>query len=109
MATSILHRITGVGLAAGSLALALWLYAAGYDPKLFREVSTFFAGTIGLILLVGWSAAFYYHLGNGIRHLFWDAGYGYTIPVMNKSGVFVFLFTGLMTGLTWAFVFGAFA
>ncbi len=106
MAMSILHRMTGVALSLGALVFALWLYAAAYDPGLYKQVVTFFASTLGLVFLVGWSAAFYYHMCNGIRHLFWDAGKGFEIGTMTKSGVFVLLLTIVMTVCTWATVLG---
>lgn len=106
---SILHRFTGIALSAGSLVLALWFYAAAYDPKLFREVSEFFTGTLGKILLAGWSIAFYYHFFNGIRHLVWDAGYGYRVPVMVKTGLLTLIATALATVLTWVVILGDFA
>ena len=60
---------------------------------------------IGLIMLFGWSAAFYYHLGNGIRHLFWDAGKGFEIATVTKSGIANLIFATLATLSTWAYVF----
>jgi succinate dehydrogenase / fumarate reductase cytochrome b subunit len=39
----------------------------------------FIASLIGVLLLFGWSVAFFYHLCSGIRHLAWDAGYGFDI------------------------------
>ena len=51
--------------------------------------------------MVGWTAAFYYHLANGVRHLIWDIGKGFTLPVMFRSGIAVLLFTIALTALTW--------
>ncbi len=73
---SILHRITGVFLSLGSLLLAVWIFAAAYDERLYDSLGGFFRSLIGTLALIAWSGAFYYHLCNGIRHLFWDAGKG---------------------------------
>lgn len=106
MTTSILHRATGVALAVGTLVLAVWLWTLAYGGPLSECIYSFFGSTFGQILLIGWSAALYYHLANGIRHLFWDAGYGFKIPAMTKSGIAVFLVTAALTAGTWLYVYG---
>ena len=74
---SILHRITGVALSVGAIALVGWLVSVASGPAAYASVNGFFAGPIGALLLFGWTFCFFYHLANGIRHLFWDAGYGF--------------------------------
>lgn len=108
MTMSILHRITGVALSAGLLVLALWLWTLAYGGPLSECIYNFFGSIYGQVLLIGWSAALYYHLGNGIRHLFWDAGYGFKIQTMIRSGWSVLLFTALTTAGTWLYVYGVF-
>lgn len=101
MATSILHRATGCGLAAGTLLLAWWLCAAAAGPEYYALVQACLGSIIGKLILLGFSWALFYHLLNGIRHLFWDSGYGYTIPVANKSGWAVILGSVALTVLAW--------
>ena len=60
-----------------------------------------------LILLFLWSVAFFYHLCNGIRHLAWDAGYGFEIRTATRSGYAVLAMTALLTVLAWLYVFFA--
>jgi len=103
---SILHRATGVVLSGGLLLLALWLWSAAYNPGFYTTLHEWMGGIIGRILMVGWTFSFYYHLCNGIRHLFWDIGQGYTIPVMHKSGWAVIIVTLALTALTWGMVLG---
>ena len=101
MVMSILHRITGVGLMLGTVLLVIWLYVAAYDAPNYSYVHGLMSSVLGKLMLLGWTAAFYYHLGNGIRHLFWDMGQGFTIPQTNRSGWVVLIFTLLMTLATW--------
>jgi succinate dehydrogenase / fumarate reductase, cytochrome b subunit len=103
-ALSILHRLTGIALAAGSLLLALWLVAVAAGGELFATIHAFVASPIGTLLLFGWSVAFFYHLCNGIRHLAWDAGYGFGLHQANRSGYAVLAATALLTALTWLYV-----
>lgn len=99
---SILHRLTGIALAVGTLLLVYWLAAAAGGPESYATAQAFIASPIGLILLFGWTLAFFYHLCNGIRHLFWDAGYGFELPTVYKSGWTVLIATAVLTLLSWA-------
>ena len=101
---SILHRITGVALFAGTSLMVAWLWSAAYDPAFYTTLHAFLSSIPGELLLMGWTAAFYYHLGNGIRHLFWDTGRGFSLPVMAKSGWAVVISAVLLTTITWIIV-----
>jgi succinate dehydrogenase / fumarate reductase cytochrome b subunit len=101
MATSILHRATGCGLAAGTLLLAWWLVAAAAGPDYYAMVQSILGSILGRLVLLGFSWALFYHLLNGIRHLFWDAGHGYSLPVANKSGWAVIIGSVVLTVLAW--------
>ena len=103
-ALSILHRVTGIALAAGSLLLALWLVAVAAGGELFATIHAFIASPIGMLLLFGWSVAFFYHLCNGLRHLAWDAGYGFELRQAYRSGYAVLAATAMLTALTWLYV-----
>jgi succinate dehydrogenase / fumarate reductase cytochrome b subunit len=102
---SILHRITGFALAVGTLLLVAWLWTAAYDFDAYDRLTGFIRKPLGLILLAGWTFAFYYHLANGIRHLCWDAGWGYEIGTMTRSGWAVVLFSFAVTAGTWWFLY----
>jgi succinate dehydrogenase / fumarate reductase cytochrome b subunit len=99
---SITHRITGVALSVGAILLAIWLGAAAYGPDAYDQVSALLATPIGLIILFGFSAAFYYHLCNGIRHLVWDFGKGFELPTVARSNVLVLVGAVVLTIGTWA-------
>ncbi|MDA1326563.1 MAG: succinate dehydrogenase, cytochrome b556 subunit [Proteobacteria bacterium] len=98
---SILHRITGVALAAGTLLLVWWLIAASVGPGYFNIVQSVIGSWIGRLLLFGWSFALFYHLCNGIRHLFWDMGRGYELPTVAASGWAVVIMSLALTGIAW--------
>ena len=98
---SITHRITGVALSVGTLLLAWWLVAAASGNAAFSSVSSFIGSPLGLLMLFGWSVALFYHLANGIRHLFWDAGYGFELPTMQATGYGVLIGTAVLTLLAW--------
>jgi succinate dehydrogenase / fumarate reductase cytochrome b subunit len=101
---SILHRLTGIALAVGSILLAWWLIAVAAVGQVFAATHAFIASPIGVLLLFLWSVAFFYHLCNGIRHLAWDAGYGFDIRTAHLSGYAVLAATVVLTVLAWLYV-----
>ena len=98
---SILHRITGVALAVGTLLLIYWLAAAASGPAAFEIAQGLIGSIIGRLLLLGWTFALFYHLCNGIRHLFWDAGWGLELDDAYRSGWIVVAASGALTLLSW--------
>ena len=98
---SILHRMTGVGLTVGLMLFAWWLVAAAIGPGAYAVFMNFAGSPVGMLLLFGFTLAFFYHLANGIRHLFWDSGLLFKIENAYEAGYAVLLFTALMTGATW--------
>ena len=104
---SILHRMTGVALSIGALFMVAWLWAAAYDSGYFVMWRGFFGSILGQIMLIGWSACFYYHLANGIRHLWWDTGRGFDLKSVDKSGIFALGFVGVATVITWVIIWSA--
>jgi len=94
---SILHRITGVALAVGTILLVYWLIAAASGPEAFASAEALIGSWLGRILLFGWTIALYFHLSNGIRHLFWDAGFGFELKTVYASGWTVVALAAVLT------------
>ena len=98
---SISHRITGVGLSVGTLLLACWLMAAATGAESYASINGFLGSWFGMVLMFLWSAAFFFHLSNGLRHLFWDTGRGLDKADVEKSAEAVLISTAVLTVLTW--------
>jgi succinate dehydrogenase / fumarate reductase cytochrome b subunit len=81
----------------------IWLGSAAYGPEAYDQVSAYLASPFGMIVLFGFSAAFYYHLCNGIRHLVWDTVRGFELPTVRRSNILVILGAVLLTAATWAY------
>jgi succinate dehydrogenase / fumarate reductase cytochrome b subunit len=90
MATSIVHRATGLALAAGTLLVAWWLIAAAMGAAQYDLFSAVARSPFGQLVLFGFVWSLAYHLLNGIRHLAWDVGYGFNVPTASRTGVLVF-------------------
>ena len=76
MALSILHRITGVWMSLGLVALVYWLASAAAGESEYAFASARLGSWWCRVLLFSWLAAWCYHFVNGLRHLAWDAGFG---------------------------------
>ena len=98
---SIFHRITGVALTFGLILLVAWIFTLSLGEEYFEYFVMFIKSWFGLLILFGFTFALNYHLCNGIRHLFWDAGYGYEIETVQKSGLAVLVVSFVLTILIW--------
>lgn len=98
---SILHRATGVALAVGTLLLTYWLVAAAAGPAAYKDAQAVIGSMLGQLLLFLWSWSLFYHLCNGIRHLFWDAGYGFDLQAVYRSGRYIIWVPLALTVLCW--------
>jgi succinate dehydrogenase / fumarate reductase cytochrome b subunit len=107
MVSSILHRATGIALAVGSLLVVWGLLALAAGEDSFHQFKAVIGHPIGVLLLIGWSWALFYHLCNGIRHLVQDGGAGYAIPQFVRSSWMSVVVSLLLTVLVWAYVFTA--
>jgi succinate dehydrogenase cytochrome b subunit len=105
MATSIVHRVTGLALSAGTILLVWWLIAIASGPEAFNEFINLAATPLGEVILFGFVWSLAYHLLNGIRHLAWDLGYGFAVPTANLSGVLVIAGSILLAVGAFAFAY----
>ncbi len=101
MTLSILHRLTGVALSAGLVILTIWLLALSSGAPAYDQVAALFGSIVGKLLLVGFSFAFFFHLCNGVRHLFWDMGKGFEIRQVNASAWSVVVASSALTLWLW--------
>ncbi len=98
---SILHRASGIALSAGGVLLVWWLVAAASGPEAYNAVQNFLGSWLGVLLLLGWSAALFYHLCNGIRHLVWDTGHALDLRSTYVGGWAVVGASTVLTAIAW--------
>ena len=98
---SISHRMTGIVLAAGAFLLVCWLVVAAYSPVVFEIIQAAVHNWFVRLIAIGWTLCLFYHLSNGIRHLFWDAGVGLEITQARVSGWVVVFSAIFLTALSW--------
>ncbi|PIE83032.1 MAG: succinate dehydrogenase, cytochrome b556 subunit [Candidatus Contendobacter odensis] len=101
---SITHRITGAALVVGTLLLVYWLSALAMGPEAYAHAQAMLGSMFGQLLMFLWTWALFYHVANGIRHLFWDAGYGFELEEATKSGWMVVWSSIALTLLFWIII-----
>ena len=97
---SILHRGCGVFLSLAAPVLVYWLWSISEGQESYSALQACLSHPIAQLFILGWTFALYYHLCNGIRHLFWDIGKGYELPDLYRSGVTVVVVSSLLTVIT---------
>lgn len=100
---SILHRISGAGVFIGLLLFVLWFTGFVFSNFAYCYIAIFAYWPIKLLVFLT-AAGLIYHLCNGIRHLFWDMGLGFSIPVMHKTGWAVVIVSALLLLLFWIYL-----
>jgi succinate dehydrogenase / fumarate reductase cytochrome b subunit len=102
---SIMHRVTGVALAVGTCLLVWWLVVIALGGEYYTIMQNIMGSWYGRLALLGWSFALFYHLCNGIRHLFWDMGVGLELRRAYQSGWLVIGAAILLTLGAWTYAY----
>jgi len=98
---SIANRISGVITSFVAVGLVLWLLAVAAGPQTYAAAQGALASPLGQIGLVIAIFAFFLHLCGGIRHLAWDAVYGFDLATIYASGWAVVAGSIVLTVATW--------
>ena len=104
---SILHRATGMFLCLGAVVFAWWVIALALGPEPYAAVRSALGSWLGRLLLFAWTFSFFYHLCNGIRHLFWDAGIGFELRTVQASGMAVVAASIALTVIAFGLAYAA--
>ena len=101
MLLSIAHRATGIFLSLGLLLLSCWLLFVASGPQTYEIARAHIQAWYSQIILMFFAFSLYLHLCNGVRHLFWDIGYGFKINTSRYSGYAVVIISIILTISTW--------
>ncbi len=104
MAASIFQRATGMAQYFGTILITAWLASAAIGDAAFNKVQSVLGSPVGLIILIGYTWSISFHLINGLRFLFWDAGYGFAKETANKTAWFAFLGSIIITAIIWSLI-----
>ena len=98
--TSILNRITGVGMTLAAILIVWWFAAGAFSASYFEVVDGLLTSILGHLILIGSLAALWYHMLNSMRHLIWDTGRMMDVQIVEKTSYAVFAGTVVLTLLT---------
>jgi succinate dehydrogenase / fumarate reductase cytochrome b subunit len=111
MTVSILHRITGSGMATVGAVLLVWWLAAmaggAASYAAFIDLFTLQSGAlnvVGYVVLIGLTLSFFQHMLTGIRHLVLDTGAGYELRVNKMWATATMILSPILTALFWAYL-----
>ena len=102
---SITHRATGIALVVGTLVLVYWLLSVASGAEAHASAQDLLGSWLGRIVLLGFSFSLFFHLCNGIRHLFWDVGLGFELKTAYASGNAVIVVSIAMTLAAWGLAY----
>jgi len=105
MVLSITHRATGIALSASVPLLVYWIWAVTGGPGQYQQALALFSSVPGLLVLFGVSFCLFYHLCNGIRHLYWDMAKGLELKSVYRSGWTVVTASIVLTLAYWLAAF----
>ena len=91
-------------MSIGIFAVVWMLVAAATGEAAYGTFLEYAGSKIGMLILFGWSVALFYHMSNGIRHLFWDVGYLFKLKNAIRAGYVVLALTVIMTAGFWALI-----
>ena len=98
---SILNRLTGVVLTIGIIPLIYWLIAAAGGREAYLDAVDVLGSPIATFMMVGCSFSFFFHLLNGVRHLAWDAGWGFELSTTYRTGWAVLIVATVLSVVAW--------
>ena len=103
---SITHRISGVINLLALILIFYWLVVLSFGESNYESFLLIVNSFFGKFILIGFAWSMSFHIFSGIRHLFWDMGYGYEIKTANISGIIVIIFSLALTIIFWLFARG---
>ena len=102
---SIFHRLTGISLSIGSFIIVAWIVSLSMGVESYSYFMSIVDNWFIQTIIFGFAFALFYHFSNGVRHLFWDAGFGFELKSVYVSGSIVVLNAIILTSLTLYFVY----
>lgn len=105
MASSILHRVTGGALYAGTVLVAWWLIALASGPQAYATFQAVAGSWFGLLVLFGYTWVLFQHMMGGIRHLIWDTGASMEVAAAKRLAVGSYAASTIATLVVWIVAF----
>ena len=94
---SITHRIVGVINFFAIILICFWAVLIIFGQNGYELTQVILDSFFGKFLIISLCWTFSFHILNELRHLFWDAGYGFDLKVAKVTGILVFIGSFFLT------------
>ena len=94
---SITHRIVGVVSFFAIILICFWSLSLLLGAESYEIMYTFFNSFFGKFISISLCWTFSFHILNEVRHLIWDAGYGFDLKVAKITGVIALIGSFVLT------------
>ena len=94
---SITHRVVGVINFFALMVICFWAISLFFGENFYRSFEIVLNTFFGKFLIISLCWTFSFQILNEIRHLVWDAGFGFDLKVAKISGVFTLIGSFILT------------
>ena len=94
---SITHRVVGVINFFALMVICFWAISLFFGENFYRSFEIVLNTFFGKFLIISLCWTFSFQILNEIRHLIWDAGFGYDLKVAKISGVITLVGSFVLT------------
>ena len=94
---SITHRVVGVINFFALIIICFWAISLFFGENFYRSLEIVLNTFFGKFLIISLCWTFSFQILNEIRHLVWDAGFGFDLKVAKISGVITLIASFILT------------
>ena len=94
---SITHRVVGVINFFALMAICFWAISLFFGENFYRSFEIVLNTFFGKFLIISLCWTFSFQILNEIRHLVWDAGFGFDLKIAKISGVITLIGSFILT------------
>ena len=94
---SITHRIVGVINFFAIVLICIWAIMLVFGENSYSILNTILNSGFGKFLTISLCWTFSFHILNELRHLIWDAGYGFDLKISKITGIIAFVGSFVLT------------
>ena len=94
---SITNRIVGVINFFAFVLICFWVISLFFGENLYQPFKTFFNTFFGKFLIISLCWTFSFQILNEVRHLVWDAGFGFDLRIARITGILTLIGSFILT------------
>ena len=100
---SITHRIVGVINFFAIVLICFWAVLLVFGQSNYSNINIILNSSFGKFLVISLCWTFSFHILNELRHLLWDAGFGFDLKVAKITGIITLIGSFVLTIILYIF------